>query len=198
MKKLFFFLCTAALVASVASCSSCSKKDEAAPTQTQFEASMTNADSVAVVAEINKFFDLLKAKDTYGACGMLVKITEKNGHFEFNELDNQELEERAKTLKLFPVEEYHIDYLKFHEYYKNEAQISVTIAKGDPSKNIPDATTKMYLIPVNITGAWKLALLDSREGQRSLVDGDSKDSLSYRYEQQVELQKAHKAASQKK
>lgn len=165
--------------------SACSSKKEevknAPNAPTEFEQAIDGNDSTAVVAEIDKFYGFLKEQKPYEAAAMLVKVKEGAGGMEVEELDNKALEETVKSLKLISVVEHKIQYIKFHEYYKNEAEVHVTMIKGDASQGIPDATTKMYLVPVMMGGNWKLALLDSPSGDRELVNPEKRDSLRNRY-----------------
>lgn len=144
---------------------------------TAFEQSLNAQDSMAVMSEIDKFFNYLKDKKPYEAAGMLVTIKRGDIDIEAEPLSNQEMEAMVKKFSLIPVIDHKVQYLKFNEFYQNEAEVHITMIKGNEEKGIPDATTKMYLVPVMLSGTWKLAVIDTKSGDRALVKPGQRDSL---------------------
>lgn len=148
---------------------------------TDFEAAMTNEDSVAIVNLIDDFFGALESGDLTTAVAMLYKTdNDSNLYAEPELLDNEEMAMLKKQLSSMPVYDHKIDYIKFYESYLNEVKCTATISPSHD--NVPAATTSYYFKPINYMGAWLLCLMNSNTGDSPFVSNEDKDSLTRHYQ----------------
>lgn len=178
MKKLSYLLILCITVL-FASCSSCSHKDQAnvdpLDIPTEFEENLTEVDTSQVKELIDTYMNRIQKGEYYKAAEMVYRQEEKHSQLVPRLLNNDEIERLVKVYKLFPVEDYKIDYMRFREAGLNEVCVSVIMQKGVNGK--PDATSKMFFNPIHFHNAWRLVLDDSHQGTDAFVPAAKRDSM---------------------
>lgn len=164
-----------------------SKPKKQGPTFTEFEQAMTNEDSVAVTNLVNQFFEHAQNGQIEDAVAMLYKNNMDSVNKEPELLDTKDIEQVKHLLNSLPVRSHTIDYIKFSEANKNEVKCTALIMEGHD--NVPDVTTVFYFKPVNYLGTWKLCLMDSNHGDRTIIDGNQRDSMKREY--QIEMREKY-------
>ncbi len=137
---------------------------------------MTKADTVAVIQLIDHFFSYIENDQLTDAIGMLYYLPADDHYSEPQLLDNEQLAKTRAAFSLFPIVDHRIDYVKFSEVYSNEVKATAIIEKGEEGK--PEICTSIYFKPVNFLGSWRLCVMDTNSGDHSIVDSNSKDSLT--------------------
>lgn len=163
---------------------------------TDFEAAMTNEDSLAVVDLIDQFFVSLENGEVNSAVAMLYKVDPRDIEGKPEPLDNEEMDELRTLFSTIPVYDYKIDYIKFYKRTLNEVKCTAIIQPTND--NTPSATISYYFKPVNYMGGWALCLMNSDSGNFTIVKNEDKDSLTEHYQEVVKLQQEQKEAEQKK
>lgn len=182
MKKLTYLLFIS-LITFFASCTSCSKKE--APVDpldipTEFEESLTGKDTAAVKEIIGIYMDHIMKGDFYDAAGMVYRYElNENDQRVPRELNNEEMDRMVKVYRLFPVEEWSIDYMRFRETGMNEVCINVIMRKGENGQ--PDATSKIFFNPIFYGQTWCLVLDDTHQGTHTFVPAEKRDSMTRVY-----------------
>lgn len=178
MKKLSYLLilCIAVFFAS---CSSCSHKDQSnvdpLDIPTEFENNLTDADTARVKELIGVYMAHMQNQEYYDAAAMVYRHEEVHSQIVPRELNNEEIERLVNVYKLFPVQDYKIDYMRFREAGLNEVCITVIMQKGENGK--PDATSKMFFNPIHFHNKWCLVLDDSHQGTDAFVPAAKRDSM---------------------
>lgn len=190
MKKIQTFLGVFVLALSLVALGSCGEKKKAPSNKTGFEQSLTNADSVEVTHLVNKFFEFAQNGDYDAAVGMLYKDNVDSVHNEPQPLDNKGIAEMKNLLSSLPIQSHQIDYLKFSETYSNEVKCSAVIMPAHD--NVPEVKTVFYFKPINYLGSWKLCMVDSHNGDRTVVDANKKDSVQKEYEREMRIKNLSK------
>lgn len=175
----FIFIASAIFMLALGSC-----KQKAEPSSTanltQYEMSLTNDDSIRVVALIEDFFNLVENGQVDVAVSLLYHVNPNDPYGEPQPLTNEEMDEVSQVFKIFPVFGHRIDYIKFFESYLNEVKVTAIFqrAEGD----IPEGTTTFYFRPVNYSGQWLLCAMNTRTGDdTALVRDEDKDSLTEKF-----------------
>lgn len=181
MKKLSYLLI---LIVTVffASCSSCSNKDknvDPLDVPSEFENRMTTADTAQVKEIIAEFIEHIQKEEYYDAAGMVYRHEMQKGVKFPRELDNDEIERLVNVYKMFPIQDYRIDYMRFREANLNEVCVTVIMQKGE--NGMPDATSKMFFNPIFIQSKWFLVLDDSHQGTDTFVPVEKRDSMRNLY-----------------
>lgn len=153
------------------------KKETSA--QTEFEEHMTGRDSLHVIGLIEQYFLYQKQGDLYSAAGMLYRLNPENRNYMPEPLNNEQLAQVVQSMKMIPVVDYEIEYIKFSQTYDNEAMCRVVIAKGE--NGLPDVTTKVFFKPVCYLGSWYLTVIDSAQGDQTTVKVSQRDSVKRNY-----------------
>lgn len=177
MKKLFSLLL---LIGAIffASCSSCSHKEENVDPldiPTEFEKNLTSTDTSEVKELIVTYIELVKEQKFAEAAEMVYRQEMQKGVKVPRPLNNDELDRLFNIYKLFPIEDYKIDYLRFREEGLNEVCVTITMQKGKNGQ--PDATSKMFFNPIYIQSKWFLVLDDSHQGTKTFVPVEKRDSM---------------------
>lgn len=148
----------------------CNEKKKAETTgtnKTDYELVVTNQDSVAVLHLVDLFMGFLEEGDFANAAAMLYKGDPNNVFGEYLPLENDELQEKIAFFKQFPIKSHRIDSIKFRETYDNE--VKCTAIFQEAHDGMPEASIVFHFKPVDYLGSWILCLLDSDQGQRSLL-----------------------------
>lgn len=177
MKKLSLLLI---LVVTVffASCSSCSHKDQNVDPldiPTEFEENLTSSDTAQVKELVVTYIEFLKEQKYAEAAEMVYRQEMQHGVKVPRLLNDDELERLFNVYKLFPIEDYKIDYLRFREEGLNEVCVSIIMKKGENGQ--PDAISKMFFNPIYIQSKWFLVLDDSHQGTKAFVPAEKRDSM---------------------
>lgn len=195
MKKLTSLLFLA-LIVFFASCTSCSKKEAPAvdplDVPTAFEESLTEKDTAAVKEVISIYMDHIMKGEFYDAAAMVYRFyIDENKQRNPRELSNEEMDRMVGIYRLFPVEEWKIDYMRFREYGLNEVCLDIVMRKGRNGE--PDATSKMFFNPIYHNERWCLVLDDSHQGTHTFVPTEKRDSMRGVYHKsRAGRQDAHK------
>lgn len=163
---------------------------------TDFEAAMTNEDSLAVVDLIDQFFVALENGEVNSAVAMLYKVDPRDMNGTPEVLDNEEMENLRTLFASIPVYEHKIDYIKFYNRILNEVKCTAILQPAHD--NVPSATMSYYFKPINSMGTWVLCLMNSDSGNFTIVKNEDKDSLTEHYQEIVKMQQEQKEAEQKK
>ena len=177
MKHIFYLVIAFAITLGF---TACKDKKVQEPQPTEFEQALTNADSIEVTKLVDQFFGYAESKQYDEAASMLCRIDPNNPNNEPELLDNTGMDSVKTMLKSIPIVGHKIEYIKFNESYRNEVMCNIIMQKGHD--NVPDATTKFFLMPVNYLGKWYLCLTDSNTGSSTIVEPDKRDSMQLEYE----------------
>lgn len=177
MKKLSFLLilCVAVFFASCSSCSHKEQNVDPLDVPTEFEEHLTDADTTKVKEIIAVYMSHIQKGNYYDAAAMVYRHEVEKDHKVPRELDNDEIERLVNVYKMFPVEDYKIDYMRFREAGLNEVCISVIMKKGENGQ--PDAVSKMFFNPIYYGNKWCLVLDDSHQGTDAFVPAEKRDSM---------------------
>lgn len=177
MKKLSYLLILVVIVL-FASCSSCSHKDQNVDPldiPTEFEENLTSSDTAQVKELVVTYIELLKEQKYAEAAEMVYRQETQRGVKVPRLLNDEELARLFNIYKLFPIEDYKIDYLRFREEGLNEVCVSIIMKKGENGQN--DAVSKMFFNPIYIQSKWFLVLDDSHQGTKAFVPAAKRDSM---------------------
>ena len=119
----------------------------------EFVATLTAADSSAVLTLCTQCMDLLKAKETDKALDMLYSIDDAGIA---KPLTIQQREALTKRFQRFPVIRYRLDYLSFSTQGNNDVKYKI------------EFTPRMGFMfnPIKANGEWVLAIKDGRQPSR--------------------------------
>ena len=177
MKKLSYLL---VLCISIffASCSSCSHKNENVDPldiPSEFEENLTEHDTAAVKEVIAVFINHIQKGEYYDAAGMVYRQKHVEGNIVPRLLNNNEIERLVSVYKMFPIEDYKIEYMRFRESALNEVCVSIIMQKGENGR--PDATSKLFFNPIYYNEKWCLVLDDNKQGTKTFVPKEKRDSM---------------------
>lgn len=181
MKVKFIFLFLAVLV--VVSFGSCKKSDNGNNALQPYEELVTNQDTLAVIQLVDRFFGYVMEGHVADAAAMLY-VAGDGIYDEPILMDNDEMAEVRQLLETIDVKSYRIDYIKFSEAYNNE--VKVTVVMEEAHDGMPEISTAFYFKPQDYLSNWVLCMADSYRGQDAIVDNDSKDSLTQKFQKDVE------------
>ena len=189
MKKISVLLGILAFIAMSLSLTGCKDKPKPSPL-TGFEQNLTNADSVAVMNLVNQFFEYAEHGKYIDAAAMLYEDDPDSIYNEPQLLNNEELQRIKMNLSSLPIQSHNIDYIKFHETYANEVKVTAVIAPAQG--NMPEVKTVYYFKPINYNGAWKLCLVDSHNGDETIVKSAKKDSMEKEFQKEMRVKNLKK------
>ena len=175
MKKLSIILGMTMAILCAFTMVSCKDKPKPSNGQTGFEQNMTNEDSTAVINLVNTFFECAENGRYDETASMLYK-------------DNEHIAKVKQLLSSLPIKRHEIEYIKFQETYSNEVKCTAIIE--DAHDNVPEIKTVFYFKPIDYLGSWKLCLIDSYNGDMTIVKGSKQDSLSDAFNKQMREKKA--------
>ncbi len=188
MRKTFFFSLLLIGLGLVFCFSSCKDKQKPkGPAPTVFEQSMTNQDSIEVTHLVTSFFDNVKSGDLDAAVAMLYHASSDSTTKEARPLNNSEMKSEKIVLNSIPILSYHIDYLKFSEYYNNEVKVTVKMAEAQG--DTPAMTTVFYFRPVKNLDKWYLCVMDSHNGDIPVIEDVKRDSMTKEYAKEMKAKK---------
>lgn len=167
---------------------SCKDKPKPSNGQTGFEQNMTNEDSTAVINLVNTFFECAENGRYDEAASMLYKDNVDTVEAEPLPLDNEHIAKVKQLLSSLPIKRHEIEYIKFQETYSNEVKCTAIIE--DAHDNVPEIKTVFYFKPIDYLGSWKLCLIDSYNGDMTIVKGNKQDSLTDAFNKQMREKKA--------
>lgn len=172
---------------------SCQKKGQKSegPEPTRFEQAMTEKDTTAVKALIDKFFGYAIAKDYAESAAMLYRNDVGTNGTE--PLDNDGMQKVINTLKVFQPIDYSIEYIKFNSYKKNEVLCNIIMSRTEDGR--PLATSKMFFKPVHNMNGWHLCVMDTKNGDKGVVDPHKRDSVKRNFDKKEAAKAAAKAAA---
>lgn len=164
--------------------------------KTGFELNLTNEDSTNVVNLVNTFFECAENGRYDEAAAMLYEDNVDTVYAEPQPLDNEHIAKVKQMLSSLPIIRHEINYVKFKETYSNEVKCTAIIAeaKGD----MPEIKTVFYFKPIDYLGSWKLCLIDSYNGDHTIVNNADQDSLTDKYNTQVREKKLRERQQNKK
>lgn len=165
----------AIIIAMFTGCKSEKKQDN----KTEFETSMTVRDTLAVKELVDQFFDLVEQGQLADAAGMVYKTDPHEPYKAPVLLDNEDLQQVMGLLKSIPISSHRIDYIKFNESYANEVKCTAIIEPATDGN--PEISTVFYFKPVDVMGNWLLCLIDSRNGDQTIIDRNARDSVEKRF-----------------
>ncbi|MDE6011715.1 MAG: hypothetical protein K2G91_03155, partial [Prevotella sp.] len=150
-----------------------------------YEELVTNQDTVAVIQLVDRFFGYIMEGHVDDAAAMLY-VAGDDIYDEPMLMDNEEMAQVRQLLETIDIQSYRIDYIKFSEAHNNEVKVTAVIEEAHDG--MPDITTAFYFKPQDYLTNWVLCLADSYRGQDAIVDNDSKDSLTQKFQNEVEEQ----------
>ena len=170
-------------------------KQEGNNTQTAYELSMTEADTVAVASLVDQFFFLLEDDLVTDAVSMLYQYTDSNRYEVVELLDNENIQKVTTLLKAFPIVSHHIDYIKFHEVYANEVKVTAIIAEATDEQ--PEMKTVFYFRAVDDRGRWRLCMMNSDRNEQRIISNAEADAEAAKYsDYQKEKENQRNSASE--
>lgn len=186
--KQYNFLFLIVFVVAVVSLGGC-RSDKPANDNVQplqpYEELVTNQDTVAVIQLVDRFFGYIMEGHVDDAAAMLY-VAGDDIYDEPMLMDNEEMAQVRQLLETIDIQSYRIDYIKFSEAHNNEVKVTAVIEEAHDG--MPDITTAFYFKPQDYLTNWVLCLADSYRGQDAIVDNDSKDSLTQKFQNEVEEQ----------
>lgn len=168
---LFFFFCFFLY--------SCQQKVKQDDHQTEFEQDLTNTDSIKVIELLNTFFSYAEEGNYDDAAAMLFKVDKTDLNKMPEPLDNEEMESVKSLLRTLRIQSHRIDYIKFNEYYLNEAKCTAVLIPAHDG--IPEATTVFYFKPVDYIDSWMLCMMNSVTDDNPFVKEEDKAQLTREY-----------------
>ena len=128
----------------------------------EFVATLTAADSSAVLTLSTQCMDLLKAKETDKALDMLYSIDDAGIA---KPLTIQQREALTKRFQRFPVIRYQLDYLSFSTQGNNDVKYKIEFTPRSDS-DTPGSSMGFMFNPIKANGEWVLAIKDGRQPSR--------------------------------
>lgn len=176
------------LALSLLGCKS-NKPKEATQQFTSFEQDMNNQDSAEVIRLVDLFFQYAERGQVSEAAGMLYQVNSEKEGSEPQPLDNEGLEKMKGLLKSLPIQSHNVDYIKFNESDKNEVKCTAIIAPAHD--NVPEIKTVFYFNPVKYFDNWKLCVIDTNSGDRTIISGEKKDSMTHEFNKEMREKNHH-------
>mgnify|MGYP006874328607 CR=1 FL=1 len=158
---------------------SCKDKPKVANNMTGFEQNLTNADSTEVINLVNHFFECAENGRYDEAASMLYIDNVDTVSEEPQPLDNEHIARIKQMLVALPIKRHEINYVKFQETYANEVKCTAIIE--DAHDDVPEIKTVFYFKPIDYLGSWKLCMVDSYNGDFTIVKNNKQDSLTNHY-----------------
>ena len=159
-------------------------KDKPQPAdKTGFEMNLTNEDSTNVINLVNTFFEYAEHGKYDEAAAMLYMDNVDSVYEEPQPLDNAHIAKVKQMLSSLPIIRHEINYVKFEQTYSNEVKCTAIIAeaKGD----MPEIKTVFYFKPYDYLGSWRLCMIDSYNGDHTIINNEHQDSLTDMYNMQM-------------
>lgn len=160
------FFCIGSLLGS---CSTKTRQEEKIKTQKEAEdeflATLSAADSSAVLDLCSKCMDFLKAKETEKAFDMLYAI---NNNGIAKPLSAQKREELNKRFQRFPVIQYRLEYFSFSTQGNNDVKYKIEFTPRTDAE-ISGSTMGFMFNPIKVDGQWILTIKDGRQPSREVA-----------------------------
>lgn len=157
MNKIFYIIALLILPAFIISCG---KKDNKLEMPAEQEMRLEESDTSAVYSLIREYMTNVLNKDYEGATGMLKTVDSADLDGEPFSLSPEEEKQELLKLELFPISNYHVEWVKFKRYNINEVKVKVFLTSGQ--------TANWYFKPVRYLGKWYLCIKDSDNGDETL------------------------------
>ena len=166
MRKIIYILSVVVLTMCV-SCSKSKQKDYTtyADMEEEFEASLTNADSVEVLEMSNDFMKMLQEGDIEGA---LAQLSEVNTEGQITPLSAERREQLIAHFTSFPVLKYELDYFAFSVASLNDVKYNITFAEPDADGH--SHIMAFMLNPIKKDGEWYLCT--KQQGMHSKTEAN--------------------------
>lgn len=173
-------------------------KDKPKPTNnmTGFEQNLTNTDSVAVMNLVDRFFECAENGRYDEAASMLYRDNVDSVNEEPQPLDNEHIAKVKQILSALPIKRHEINYIKFQETYSNEVKCTAVIEEAHD--DVPEIKTVFYFKPIDYLGNWKLCMVDSYNGDFTIVKNNKQDSLTDKFSKEMIDKKAAEKQAAKK
>ena len=189
MKKNLKILIGALLLLFISfSISGCKSKSKEKPEKfTAFEKEMTNTDSIEVIRLVDQFFNYAENGQIGEAAGMLYENNDEADGEEPQPIDNKAMEKMKVLLNSLPIRSHNIDYIKFSEAENNEVKCTAIIEPAHD--NVPEIKTVFYFKPIKYFDSWKLCIVDTNSGDRTIINGAKKDSMTHEFNKEMREKK---------
>lgn len=189
MKKNLKLLLGALLLLFISfSISGCKSKSKEKPEKfTAFEKEMTNTDSMEVIRLVDQFFNYAENGQIGEAAGMLYENNDEADGEEPQPIDNKAMEKMKVLLNSLPIRSHNIDYIKFSEAENNEVKCTAIIEPAHD--NVPEIKTVFYFKPIKYFDSWKLCIVDTNSGDRTIINGAKKDSMTHEFNKEMREKK---------
>lgn len=139
---------------------SCGKKDKKLEMPTEQKMVLEEADTSEVYGLISEYMTKVVNKEYESAITMLRTVENDDLDGEPFSLSNDEEKQELRKLELFPINNYHVEWVKFKRHNVNEVKVKVYLTTGQ--------TTNWYFKPVRYLGKWYLCIKDSNNGDETL------------------------------
>lgn len=170
------------------SISGCKSKSKEKPEKfTAFEKEMTNTDSMEVIRLVDQFFNYAENGQIGEAAGMLYENNDEADGEEPQPIDNKAMEKMKVLLNSLPIRSHNIDYIKFSEAENNEVKCTAIIEPAHD--NVPEIKTVFYFKPIKYFDSWKLCIVDTNSGDRTIINGAKKDSMTQEFNKEMREKK---------
>ena len=170
------------------STSGCKSKSKEKPEKfTAFEKEMTNTDSMEVIRLVDQFFNYAENGQIGEAAGMLYENNDEVDGEEPQPIDNKAMEKMKVLLNSLPIRSHNIDYIKFSEAENNEVKCTAIIEPAHD--NVPEIKTVFYFKPIKYFDSWKLCIVDTNSGDRTIINGVKKDSMTQEFNKEMREKK---------
>ena len=168
--------------------SGCKSKSKEKPEKfTAFEKEMTNTDSMEVIRLVDQFFNYAENGQIGEAAGMLYENNDEADGEEPQPIDNKAMEKMKVLLNSLPIRSHNIDYIKFSEAENNEVKCTAIIEPAHD--NVPEIKTVFYFKPIKYFDSWKLCIVDTNSGDRTIINGVKKDSMTQEFNKEMREKK---------
>lgn len=127
---------------------------------TEQKMALEESDTTAVYGLISEYMTKVLNKDFENAISMLKTVESDDLDGEPFSLSSDEEKQELRKLELFPITNYHVEWVKFKRYNVNEVKVKVYLSSGQ--------TTNWYFKPVRYLGKWYLCIKDSDNGDETL------------------------------
>lgn len=149
------------IIAFLFSFSSCSNKKSQEEIRAEFQASLTNEDSVQVLKICDDYMNLLKAGNIDDALNTLYEYDEEAEAV--NPLSDNTYKKYQSMYKMFPVYDFVREYFSFQEEGLNDVKYKVKFVDSTVTEGADDAFISFMFNPVKVDGTWYLTV--KREDQ---------------------------------
>lgn len=148
---------------------------------------MTNTDSMEVIRLVDQFFNYAENGQIGEAAGMLYENNDEADGEEPQPIDNKAMEKMKVLLNSLPIRSHNIDYIKFSEAENNEVKCTAIIEPAHD--NVPEIKTVFYFKPIKYFDSWKLCIVDTNSGDRTIINGVKKDSMTQEFNKEMREKK---------